>query len=68
MKYVYEQTIGHKRITGTDHPVRAVVYRNGPREWIASVICNGIATMAAQFRTRREAIAWHEGKKGGPRQ
>ena len=67
MKYAYERTIGRKTALGTDYPVTAVVYRNGPREWVAAVIWNGIATGMATFRTRREAIAWHEEREENER-
>ena len=66
--YAYCEVTGHQRILGTDHPVYALVYRSGRYKWTASVVCNGIASMSADFRTKREAIAWHEGRKTRRRQ
>lgn len=58
MKYAAERTIGHRRIYGTDHPVKQVVYKAGPQEWIVTVLCNGVAESPRSFRTRKLALEW----------
>jgi hypothetical protein len=54
---IYSRQIGTKRILGTDHSIEVTVRRQGPREWLLSVVCNGVATEARTFRTKKEALA-----------
>ena len=53
-------TLGHRRINGTDWPIEARVRRNGTREWIAEIICNGVNDWAESHRTlvaARQAVS-----------
>lgn len=56
-EYAYERRVGTKRIGGTDHPVRVVVYKGKRREWVLAVICLGTASMTLNFATRKAAVA-----------
>ena len=56
-KYAIEETVGARRLNGTDHPVRLVAYGRG-KHWVSVEICNGIGAGAQDHRSKREAVGY----------
>lgn len=61
MRYVYDRKIGIELIMGTEHPVRLVIWKNKPRQWMFAKLVNGICRWSHPFNTKREAIQTAEG-------
>ncbi|MGE4195972.1 MAG: hypothetical protein AB7G11_02465 [Phycisphaerales bacterium] len=56
-KYLASKCTGRQCIMGTDWPVETYVHRVGKRAYrVTFGVCNGTASHAIDFRTRREAF------------
>ena len=52
-----EKVVGHRTTMNTDHPIWVEVRRFGPKQWVVSLVCNGIAESTRTYSTRRDALA-----------
>ncbi len=59
MTYHFTQTISQQTINGTQFPVTVMVYGSN-RQYTVATVCNGTASSAKDFRTKREAISYAE--------
>lgn len=56
MKKIFDYTIGHKNILGTNWPINTVVNRLSATQWQVLNICNKEATCVMMFARKRDAI------------
>lgn len=56
MKKIFDYTIGHKNILGTDWPINTVVHRLSAKQWQVMNVCNKEATHIEMFERKRDAI------------
>lgn len=61
---LYDQTIGHKNILGTQWPISVIVERIGPKHYQTYYLCNKIAEKVKRYSTRRSAIEDAESRLG----
>jgi hypothetical protein len=54
------RTVGHRTIMNTDHAMYAEVRRFGPKQWVVSLVCNGVAESSRSYTTKRDAMAAYD--------
>lgn len=56
MKKIFDYTIGHKNILGTNWPINVVVHRLSAKQWQVMNICNKEAAHVEMFERKHNAI------------
>jgi len=50
-----EEEIDRRVIMNTNHPVMLTLVKQGPRDWMVNIVCNGVGQYSKQFRIKRNA-------------